>query len=377
MRMRAFQGVEFTLADQAVHATTLESYLAAPSRQYGSITRRHMDSSRVRDPLFPGFALLVLGIGGLAVAPRRYRVVALASSLVAIVISLGPETALFRWAHEHVVLLRGIRALGRFSLIPILALSVLAGIAAAGRRRLVVLGALGLLLAESVNVPLRYGLYTSPSPAARWLAGKAGAVAYLPLGGDADTEAMLQGIAHFRPLVNGDSGFVPRSYARTLELLGGGTLSPEGLRLLRGLGVRHVVARADLSLPVLAVFGSERVYEVPEGDPARAVEPGRPASVVWRSGGPTLDLGDPAPIEAIAFEVGDGAWLDRPRFSSSVDGRRWEAGEGTASLADAVVSLSRDPRHGLGEIRFPLRTARFIRLDPRLPMTPLAAWTSP
>lgn len=367
MRMRAFEGVEFTLADQAVHATTLESYLAAPGRLYAPITRRQMDSSRVRDSLFPGFVLLVLGIAGLAVAPRRYIVVALAASCVALVISLGPETALFRWAHEHLVLLHGIRALGRFSLVLILALSVLAGIAMAGRPRLAVLGALAFLLAESANIPLRYGVYRPPSAAARWLAGKSGAVAYLPLGGDGDTEAMLQGIAHFRPLVNGDSGFVPRAYGRALELLGGQGLSPEGLRLLRGLEVRQVVARDDLSLPLLAAFGSERVYDVPPGDPARAVEPGRPALVVWRGAGATLDLGNPAPIEAVVFEIGDGPWIDRPRIASSVDGRRWDVAEGEASLGDAAMSLCRDPVHGLGEIRFPLRTARFIRMDPRIP----------
>jgi hypothetical protein len=333
-----------------------------------------MDSSRVRDPLFPGLALLALGIAGLAAAPRRYRIVALAVSLVAIVISLGPETALFRWAHEHVVLLRGIRALGRFSLVPILALSVLAGIAAAGRRRLVILAALGLLLAESANVPLRYGLYAPPTAAARWLAGRTGAVAYLPLGGDGDTAAMLQGIAHFRPLVNGDSGFVPRAYGRALELLGGEGLSPEGLRLLRGLGVRHVVSRAELSLPLLASFGGEQVYGVAIGDPARAVEMGRPVSVVWRSEGATLDLGDPATIEGVAFEIADGPWIDRPRIWFSMDGRRWDAADGAASLADAVVSLCRDPVHGRGEIRFPLRMARFIRLDPRVPTAPGAAW---
>jgi hypothetical protein len=377
MRMRAFQGVEFTLADQAVHATTLESYLAAPGRLYGALTRRHMDPARLRDPLFPGVALLVLGVAGLSIAPRRYRAVSLAASAVAIVISLGPETALFRWAHEHVVFLRAIRALGRFSLIPILALSVLAGLALAGRRRLVVLGALALLLVESLNLPLRYGRYVPPSPAARWLAGRDGAVAYLPIGGDGDTEAMLQAMAHGRPLVNGDSGFVPRPYARTLELLGSPEISPEGLRLLRGLGVSQVVSRDARPLPLLAAFGDERIYGVPGGDVARAVSPGRAVPVVWRGDRSTLDLGEPAPLEAIVFEIGDDAWVERPRLWFSVDGAHWDAGEGTASLADAVLSLCRDPRRGLGEVRLPTRTTRFVRLDPRLPVRPGLLWVRP
>ncbi len=78
LRMRAHQGVEFTLADVAIYATTLESYAASGTRLYGGLTQRHLDPERVQDALFPGVTLLVLGIAGLARAPRRYRVVALA-----------------------------------------------------------------------------------------------------------------------------------------------------------------------------------------------------------------------------------------------------------------------------------------------------------
>ena len=73
---------------------------------------------------------------GLASAPTRYRAVAVAASAVAVVFSLGPETAFYRFLHEHLVLVRGVRALARFALVPTLALSVLAGLALAGRRRL-------------------------------------------------------------------------------------------------------------------------------------------------------------------------------------------------------------------------------------------------
>ena len=98
---------------------------------------------------------------------------------------------------------------------------------------------------ESTNAPIRYGVYAGPSPAARWLAGKEGAVVALPLG-ERDTEVMLDGIAHFRPLVNGDSGFLPRPYNRAMELLEG-PLTEEGLRFLRAVGVRHVLTRGESS----------------------------------------------------------------------------------------------------------------------------------
>jgi len=377
LRMRAFEGVEFTLADQAVHATTLESYAAAPARLYGPFTRRHLDARRVRDPLFPGLGLLMLGVAGLAVAPRRYRAFALAASAVAVVVSLGPETAAYRFLHEHVVLFRGIRALGRFSLVPVLALSVLAGLALAGRSRIATFAALAALLAESVNLPLRYGVYEPPSAAAEWLAGRPGAVAYLPLGGPLDTQAMLQGVAHFRPLVNGDSGFVPRPYARALEMLSGPVPTDEGLRFLRGVGVQHVVTRRDMPLPLLARFGDERIQALPAGEAAQPVAAGRPVAVTWRSGGALLDLGAAQALERVSFEIDDGAWVERPRLFFSLDGARWEAAEGWASLADGTMSLGLDPRHGRGEVRFPLRTTRFVRLDPALPARPGLLWVAP
>jgi hypothetical protein len=377
MRMRAFQGVEFTLADQAIHATTIESYAAAPARLYGPLTRRHLDMTRVRDPLFPGLGLLVLGIAGLAVAPRRYRVFALAASASAIVVSLGPETAAYRFLHEHVIFFRGIRALGRFSLVPVLALSVLAGLALAGRSRRFAFAALAVLLAESANLPLRYAAYAPPTAAALWLAGRPGAVAYVPLGGELDTQAMLQSVTHFRPLVNGDSGFVPRPYARARELLSKSAPTEDGLRFLRGIGVSNVVTSEDGPLPVVARFGDERILDIPPGESATAVSAGRAVAVIWGHRGGMLDLGEPRAVERIAFEIDDGPWLDRPRLFFSLDGARWEREETRASLADATLSLMRDPRRGLGEVRFPPRTARLIRLDPNLPARPGLLWVGP
>ena len=194
LRMRAFQGQEFTLETVSIYAASLPSYAAAGNRAWGWLTQRLLDPEAVRDTLFPGLVALALGLAGLAAAPRRYRAVAVAASAVAVVFSLGPDTALYRFLHEHVVLVRGVRALSRFALVPTLALSVLAGLALAGRRRAVVLAALGLMMVESANLPLRLERYAGPSPAARWLAGSEGAVLVLPLAGN-DTLAMLDGLA--------------------------------------------------------------------------------------------------------------------------------------------------------------------------------------
>ena len=54
----------------------------------------------------------------------------------------------------------------------------------------------------------------------------------------------------------------------------------------------------------------------------------------------------------------------------SIDKKAWTSVDATASLADATLSLMKDPRHGLGEVRFAPQTARYFRLDPRLPARP-------
>jgi hypothetical protein len=364
LRMRAFQGVEWTMEDVATYATTLTSYAASGSRLYGGVTQRHLDPAAVQDTLFPGVAVLALGLAGLAVAPRRYRAVALAAGALAIVISLGPQTALYRFLHEHVVFVRGVRALSRFSLLPVLALSVLTGLALAGRRRLA-LPALALVLVESTNAPLRYHWWPGPSEAARSLRGDSGAVVHLPLGAG-DTQAMLDGTAHWRPLLNGDSGFVPTPYTRAMELLDG-PLSEQALGFLRAVGVTRVVSTEVLALTEIGAYGPDRVYAMAPGPRAAIVRGERARATLWRSEGALLDLGTPTAVDRVVFAVGDGPWLDAPSVRVSLDGRDWNAVAATASLADATLSLYQDPRAGRGAVLFPPTTARYLWLDPRLP----------
>jgi hypothetical protein len=366
MRMRSFEGVEWSLDDVSVYAATLESYAASGTRLYGPLTQRHLDPERVRDTLFPGAVALGLGVAGLASAPRRYRVAALAISAAAIVYSLGPATPIYRFLHEHVVFVRGLRALSRFSLVVVLALSVLAGLALSGRRRLA-LAALALMLVESTNAPIRFARAAAPSHTPRWLAGREGAVAVLPLG-ERDTEVMLEGVAHFRPLVNGDSGFMPRSYARAMELLEG-TLGEDAVRLLRAIGVTDVVSREAHPLPIAAAFGDERVYTVTPGEAARVVTAATPAPTLWARDGVLLALGTVAEVRRVTFELSDAPWIARPWVEVSADGRSWTGVQAEASLADATLSLMRDPRHGAGELRFTAQ-ARYVRIDPKLPARP-------
>ena len=378
LRMREFQGQEFTLATVSTYAASLPSYAAAGTVAWGWLSQRLLDPADIRDTLFPGLVVLGLGIAGLGAAPRRYRAVAVVASAVAVVLSLGPDTALYRFLHDHVVLVRGVRALSRFALVPSLALAVLAGLALSGRRRIAVGGALVLMMAESANLPLRLERYDGPSPASQWLAGKEGAVLVLPLA-ENDTLAMLDGLAHGRPLLNGDSGFIPRPFDRAMELFASG-VDAEGLRFLRAVGVRHVVAprsgrglAGDLALEGLtpvAEAGGERVLEVTPGPVAAVVPEGEPVATRFGPGGIVIVLPAPRTVGRVAFPLSDAAWLTRPAVEASLDGVTWEPVGASASLADATLSLYRDPRRGRGEVRFAPREVRFLRLDARLPARP-------
>ncbi|HSD26521.1 MAG TPA: hypothetical protein VLL75_04410, partial [Vicinamibacteria bacterium] len=87
-------------------------------------------------------------------------------------------------------------------------------------------------------------------------------------------------------------------------------------------------------------------------------------------GGAVIALPEPRAVGRVDFELSDEPWVARPTVEVSRDGVVFEPVEAWASLADATLSLYRDPRRGRGEVRFASREARFLRLDPRLPARP-------
>jgi hypothetical protein len=119
------------------------------------------------------------------------------------------------------------------------------------------------------------------------------------------------------------------------------------------------------------------VYALPAGDAATVPAPGTPRATAWGPDGAFVDLGAPTVVGRIVFAVGPGAWLDAPNVRVSTDGRDWNAVPATASLADATLALYRDPRNGRGAIRFPPVTARYLRIDARLPARPGPLETAP
>ncbi len=117
------------------------------------------------------------------------------------------------------------------------------------------------------------------------------------------------------------------------------------------------------------------MYGVPGGEVARAPVPGTlTGPTAWGPDGIVVDSGAVRTIHRVTFEIGDAEWIAAPWVDVSADGVTWERLIAEASLADAVVSLVQDPRHGRGEVRFAPRAARWVRVDPRVPARPPLVW---
>ena len=183
--------------------------------------------------LFPGFTTLGLAAAGLAapVALAGPYVVALA---VAVDSSLGVNGHLYPWFYAYLLPYRGLRVPARFGMLAAMFVSVLAGLGVASVLKRVtsrqlryacVAIATVLAIAESLNRP--FVLRTMPPnfPAVyEWLRdAPAGVVVEYPVGGlegrigPQDPTYMYYSTAHWKPLLNGYSGFAPPSYVELLE----------------------------------------------------------------------------------------------------------------------------------------------------------------
>jgi hypothetical protein len=182
--------------------------------------------------LFPGGLAILLAIVGLA---RKNAVAIRIGYLVAIAaaydFSLGFEGYSYPFIVQHVAALNGFRALARAGIFVILGVSVLAAYGyealdserrGIGRRILFAIIVLILLVEYRVE-PMPLERYPNKPPALyTWLAQQPkGIVAELPMPfldfwPGPDPRISYMSIFHWRPLVNGYSGYLPTSYALRL-----------------------------------------------------------------------------------------------------------------------------------------------------------------
>jgi hypothetical protein len=236
------------------------NYLAAPqeNRLYGWTAERFGGPERV---LFPGACAAAFAIVALFASRSRWRLAYAAGLVFSFLGSLGYNAPLYPLLHAYVPGLDGIRVPARFSTLVYLSLGVLAsmGLAAVrsrlgGSPRLRQLATAAVLAAATVEYSSRLGLARVPDRVGidRQIAELGDAVLLeLPLpraddlGRTHDSRYMYHSIYHWKPLLNGYSGFFPPRY---LELLHRLRDLPSGPAIghLRARGVTHIVVHRDL-----------------------------------------------------------------------------------------------------------------------------------
>jgi hypothetical protein len=219
-------------SEAAGYSATLSSYLSTPygNRLYGRFMEP-LGGGELR--LFPGILALSLAVGAVR-RPRRVVFVYVALLVVAAVFSFGMNAPVFRWLRGAASVVSMLRVPARFGAIVLCALSVLAAFGTAAllnsmrstrARRLTIVALCAAMLVEYSTALTLQSVRPTPTGTHRWLARQPrGPVAELPMPRlDAlpgrDAERQYASHWHWQPLVNGYSGYYPRSYVVLLYLL--------------------------------------------------------------------------------------------------------------------------------------------------------------
>ena len=233
---------------------------------------------------FPGVAVIVLT--GLAFtrsdvrADARFRMCAIAAA-GCIAVSMAPRLPFYPALHEAVPLFQAVRVPARMSQVVLLLVAVLAGfgVAAAGRRwpltRTWPIATALVLIAnlEILRAPVGYVRFEGVPPIYDTLAADPNAVVVevpfpIPQQWFLNGPYMVNSTRHWRPMLNGYSGFRPNSYDRSYEAA---RLFPsdESLIQLHDLGVTHVIVHRQAmgEQRVAAIGRAQSLQEVAsEGD---------------------------------------------------------------------------------------------------------------
>ena len=269
----------------------VKEYSASPLGYLASAGRLHFGTWSGRffkdpvDSFFPGFVVLglagaamtvALGRGAAGAAPLRARVAMLtAIGVVGIVLSLGTATPVYGWLFHVFPPMQGLRAAARFGNLFLLAVAALAGLgyAAIVRTRHRWIGVLLVVLVnvESLRAPFTYTRFEGIPGIYRLLAAEPGPVvvaeqpfyprwAIFKNGG-----YVLASTAHWRPLMNGYSGYTPDSYQHYADAF---WYFPEdwAIKAMKDAGVTHVVVHAAAfhkdHQPVLEAIAKRADFEL-------------------------------------------------------------------------------------------------------------------
>jgi hypothetical protein len=247
-------GLRRSVAESRQFASTWTDYLYTGARVHYALWSHAFDKSAEAN--FPGTVALALAICGVVAGWRSDRYVRMSAAIVvgAVFLSVAPRLPGFEWAHAHLPGLSAIRAYARAGQIVMIGLGLLAAAGATAlrgrwigdRRWPVVAGAMILLVnLEALRAPMKYTPFEGiPSIYDVLLNSEHVAVLELPInprgGVYVNAGYLVNATRHWKPLVNGYSGFTPPGYdviARTLNRFP----DPASFAWLRSKGVTTVV----------------------------------------------------------------------------------------------------------------------------------------
>lgn len=254
----AQQGLERPLSQVQAFAITPLSYVATASRFHYVLWAQGI-YERAVGTFFPGVTALALATaalwrGGVLRQPRGRML--LAVGVAGFVLSLGPATPVYRALYAALPPLRGLRDPSRFGYLFLFAIALLA---AAGlqrltrrvrRRGLLAAGLIVLATLEMLHGPRRHVLHPEIAPVYGVIAAvtEPSVVVEMPFPPRdkviRNVGYVLASTAHWKPLLNGFSGFIPHSYRRRAVRLRGFP-DRRSLREMRRVGVTHVVVHLD------------------------------------------------------------------------------------------------------------------------------------
>jgi hypothetical protein len=255
------QGLTRSLVDARWYSANWADYVTTAGRLHATVWSRYFTSFT---PLFPGAAALGLAATavatGIAWRDTRARMCA-AMAVAGLVLSFGPKAPGYALLYQIVPLLRAVRAPVRFGYLVVIGVALLAGFGAVELRRRLSpatwVRAASALLMLAVIEPLAAPLYFQrfdgiPSIYSAVAAETGAVVAELPLPPSRaiflNARYMLNSTRHFKPMLNGYSGFVPGSYHEHVAEIGGFP-SAGAVAALERLGVTHVFVHADAYAP--------------------------------------------------------------------------------------------------------------------------------
>ena len=257
---RAFAAAQPIKGDRPVEE--IRYYSATPLDYVRANARSALYSHALPNPkpergLFPGVVPLALGAAGLISPITPIRLVYLAGLLVSLDGSFGMNGLLYPVLHEWLGPVRGLRSPARFTVLFALTLCIFA---AFGVRRLLrgrvsraaewslFAALIAAVLADAWPTLVLLPVWKEPPAIYRGFADTSGVVlAEFPIEPNEvfNIPYMYFSTWHWKPMVNGYSGFIPQSYvsvAPTLQTFPAGAAIAE----LRRRGVTHVTVNCGL-----------------------------------------------------------------------------------------------------------------------------------